>query len=188
MANRVRDRDRDKTSAATSERKAPRKIPTAIVVIDRRSAAREQEAKRFHEETRETTLLNAIGAMEKQSGKTLRESTLMLAATQCDVGIDMRVILAGVARSLGVDRNKAPVPAAELPQEILGLSWRDIIANRVESEGYSFNELGKAIHLSPSVVMRFAGGQRDIRLDTAEKICEELDLVLVPREWLPKAG
>jgi hypothetical protein len=41
--------------------------------------------------------------------------------------------------------------------------------------------------VSPSVVTRFVKGQRDVRLDTAEKMCEELDLVLVPREWLEKA-
>ena len=37
-----------------------------------------------------------------------------------------------------------------------------------------------------SVIMRFVSGQRDVRLDTAEKICAELDLVLVPRECLVK--
>jgi ribosome-binding protein aMBF1 (putative translation factor) len=93
----------------------------------------------------------------------------------------------GVAAKLGVNRDDFPQQEQELPQEIAGQSWREIIKTRIESKDYSFNELGNAIKVSPSVVTRFVKGQRDVRLDTAEKMCEELDLVLVPREWLEKA-
>jgi ribosome-binding protein aMBF1 (putative translation factor) len=143
--------------------------------------------KRLHDQARDTNLSNAIAAMEKQSGKTLGADCQRLAKMQCDRGDDMQVILAGVAAKLGVNRDDFPQQEQELPQEIAGQSWREIIKTRIESKDYSFNELGNAIKVSPSVVMRFVKGQRDVRLDTAEKMCEELDLVLVPREWLEKA-
>jgi ribosome-binding protein aMBF1 (putative translation factor) len=75
----------------------------------------------------------------------------------------------------------------ELPKEISSRTWRNIIKNRLEAEDYSFRELGTAIGVSPSVVMRFIKGERDVRVGTAEKMCVQLDLVLVPREWLSPA-
>jgi DNA-binding Xre family transcriptional regulator len=143
--------------------------------------------KRFRDQTRDTALRNAIAAMEKQSGQTLGVHYQRLAKMQCDRGDDMKVILAGVASKLGVNRDDFPQQEQELAHEISARSWREIIKNRIESKDYSFNALGNAIKVSPSVVTRFVKGQRDVRLDTAEKLCEELDLVLVPREWLAKA-
>jgi ribosome-binding protein aMBF1 (putative translation factor) len=143
--------------------------------------------KRIHDQTRDTNLSNAIAAMEKQSGQTLDVHCQRLAKMQCDRGDDMQAILAGVAAKLGVYRDDFPQQEQELPQEIACRSWREIIKNRIESKDYSFNALGNAIKVSPSVVTRFVKGQRDVRLDTAEKMCEELDLVLVPRECLAKA-
>ena len=143
--------------------------------------------KRFRDQTRDITLRNAIPAMEKQSGQTLGVHCQRLAKMQCDRGDDMKVILAEVASKLGVNRDDFPKQEHELAQEISARSWREIIKNRIESRNYSFNEVGNAITVSPSVVTRFVKRQRDVRLDTAEKMCEELDLVLVPREWLAKA-
>jgi hypothetical protein len=62
--------------------------------------------------------------------------------------------------------------------------WRALIAGRIAEEDYSFNALGAETGISPAVIMRFAKGERDIRLATAEKLCAALDLVLVPREAL----
>jgi hypothetical protein len=143
--------------------------------------------KRLHDQTRDITLSNAITAMEKQSGQTLGVHCHRLANMQCDRGNDMQVILAGVAGKLGVNRDDFPEKEQDMPQEISGRSWREIIKNRIELKDYSFNELGNAIKVSPSVVTCFVKGQRDVRLDTAEKMCQERDLVLMPREWLAKA-
>jgi hypothetical protein len=60
--------------------------------------------------------------------------------------------------------------------------WREIIAARVNEYEYGYNHLGSEAGVSPSVVMRFLKGERDITLATAEKICATLDLVLVRAE------
>jgi hypothetical protein len=60
--------------------------------------------------------------------------------------------------------------------------WRRIIAERIETEDYSYNALGKEAGVSPSVVWRYVKVGRDVRAATLEKLCAALDLVLVPRE------
>jgi trimethylamine:corrinoid methyltransferase-like protein len=52
--------------------------------------------------------------------------------------------------------------AEEIPVDFASQSWRETIKARLEMEGYSFNELGNAIGVSPSVVMRFVKGQHDL--------------------------
>jgi len=41
--------------------------------------------------------------------------------------------------------------------------------------------LGKASGVDAVVIQRFLNGERSITLGTAERLCHELDLVLVPR-------
>jgi transcriptional regulator with XRE-family HTH domain len=60
-------------------------------------------------------------------------------------------------------------------------SWRDIIAQRIR-ENYTLNALAKETGVSAGVLSRFVRGERNVTVATAEKICQALDLVLVPRE------
>jgi hypothetical protein len=64
-------------------------------------------------------------------------------------------------------------------------TWRDIISERILDYDHNFNTLGIETGISPAVIWRFVKRERDLRLVTAEKLCQALDLVLVPRESLP---
>jgi hypothetical protein len=97
------------------------------------------------------------------------------------------------ARPVAGDRDaprvacSGPEPAAPEPQMPVQ-HWRAIIQARIETEDYSFNELGREAGVFPSVVMRFVKGERDVQVATAQKPCAALDLVLVPREIIQDHG
>ena len=95
----------------------------------------------------------------------------------------MAVWRASIRRRSGPSRPMSPDSRAR-PWRSSGETWRSIIKARIESEDYSFNELGKEAEISPSVIMRYVKGERDIRAETAEKICSALNLVLVPAEMI----
>jgi hypothetical protein len=53
-----------------------------------------------------------------------------------------------------------------------------IIAGRVRDLGLTAYAVGKRAGVSPTVVRRFLIGERDLKLETVEKVCKALDLVL----------
>jgi transcriptional regulator with XRE-family HTH domain len=59
-----------------------------------------------------------------------------------------------------------------------GGSIGGIIADRVQSLGLTAYAVGKRSGVSPTVVRRFLIGERDLKLETVEKVCKALDLVL----------
>jgi hypothetical protein len=83
-----------------------------------------------------------------------------------------------------VSADNAVEPADKLDGAVAAQDWRRIVEERIRSEDYSYNALGVECGVSASVVMRFAKGERDVTVATAQKICAALDLVLVPRETL----
>jgi ribosome-binding protein aMBF1 (putative translation factor) len=58
--------------------------------------------------------------------------------------------------------------------------WGAIIRDRIKAQGWSALALGNASGLNSSIVLRFMAGERDIRLETAQKLCIALGLALVP--------
>jgi hypothetical protein len=55
------------------------------------------------------------------------------------------------------------------------------IARAIEESGLNQYQLGKKSGISPSTIRRFMSRERDLRLPTAGKLAEALDLVLIPR-------
>jgi len=55
------------------------------------------------------------------------------------------------------------------------------IKARIKALGLTAYALGKSSGVSAVVIQRFLNGERGITLETAEKLCGALDLVLVPR-------
>jgi hypothetical protein len=80
-----------------------------------------------------------------------------------------------------------PEPPDQEPAPVVQ-DWRSIIAHRILTEDYSFTALGDEAGVCTAVITRFVKGERDIRLETAQKLCAALDLVLVPRETLREEG
>jgi ribosome-binding protein aMBF1 (putative translation factor) len=58
--------------------------------------------------------------------------------------------------------------------------WGAIIRERIAAQGWSAYALGIQSGVDPSILLRFMAGQRDIRLETARKICTALELGLMP--------
>jgi ribosome-binding protein aMBF1 (putative translation factor) len=58
--------------------------------------------------------------------------------------------------------------------------WGAIIRDRIKAKGWSGLALGNASGLNSSIILRFMAGERDIRLETAQKLCAALGLALVP--------
>ncbi|MGP0069139.1 MAG: helix-turn-helix domain-containing protein [Isosphaeraceae bacterium] len=79
------------------------------------------------------------------------------------------------------DAQVADAPVADI---LANQDWREIIADRIAAESLSLNGLHEETGVSPAVLSRFIRGERDIRVATAQKLCNALDLVLIPREML----
>ncbi len=57
--------------------------------------------------------------------------------------------------------------------------WSKLIRDRIRAEGWSAYALGQASGVDASIILRFIAGQRDIRLETTQKLCQALGLALV---------
>lgn len=63
----------------------------------------------------------------------------------------------------------------------------DVLRRAIDDSGLTIYRIAKDCGVHFSVVARFHHGERTLTLDTADKIAERLDLVLVPRSELKKA-
>jgi plasmid maintenance system antidote protein VapI len=57
----------------------------------------------------------------------------------------------------------------------------ETLRKAIVDSGLTSYALGKAAGVSSGMIDRFKRGERDLRLSTAEKLCETLGLTLAPR-------
>lgn len=55
----------------------------------------------------------------------------------------------------------------------------DVLRAALSADGRSLNEIGRACGVAAAVLSRFARGDRDITVGTADRICRALGLALV---------
>lgn len=84
-----------------------------------------------------------------------------------------RFCLACSERRLSMGKKRSKRPAAE--------TLAGSIKARIKALDLSAYRLAQMSGVNAVVIQRFLNGERDIKLDTAEKLCQALDLVLVPR-------
>ena len=61
-------------------------------------------------------------------------------------------------------------------------SLGDILRGAIVESGKSQNEIARESGVAQAIVNRFVTGQRGLTLDTADRLCEVLGLVLVAAE------
>ena len=158
--------------------------------MESKAAREEREVQQFHLQTDVLRLNEALEAVERDRGRPISDHWRAGAIRLLDAGRSVEAIIAGLTEkdSAGDSEPALPLDAdsdlAVHESDIPVQDWRAIIKDRIETEDYSFNALGNEAGVSPSVVMRFIKGERDIYVGTAEKLCAALDLVLVPREMI----
>jgi hypothetical protein len=69
-------------------------------------------------------------------------------------------------------------PPATLLQRAAPGSLSEDLRNAIRSSGKPVYQIAKAAHVSQIVVSRFLSGERDIRMETADRLAEVLDLKL----------
>jgi len=62
------------------------------------------------------------------------------------------------------------------------------IKARIKALDLTAYALGKLSGVSAVVIQRFLNGERGITLETAERLCQALDLILVPRGQREESG
>lgn len=64
----------------------------------------------------------------------------------------------------------------------------DVLREAIHGDGRSLRQLGEACGVSWAVLSRFARGERDITLGTADRVCQALGLKLTGRRSDRKDG
>jgi site-specific DNA-methyltransferase (adenine-specific) len=101
------------------------------------------------------------------------------------IGLDIRLSHARLAKDR-VEHPQAPKQRRRKPWASLSPDngWRSLIASRIRAMGWSYGRLGRESGVDPAVVQRYVKGERDVTAATAERLCEALGLLVVPREQL----
>jgi hypothetical protein len=97
------------------------------------------------------------------------------------IGIDIRASQIDLSRRRIETPQPPPEPARKKPWSVDN-GLRGVLAGRIARGRRSLSALGRRAGVDPAVIMRFIKGERDIRMETAERLCKALDLVLVPRD------
>lgn len=57
----------------------------------------------------------------------------------------------------------------------------DVLRAAITESGLTHYRIGKDSGVAPQIIDRFVSGERDLKLGTAEKLCEQLGLELKPK-------